>query len=219
MTLSLARSLLAGVAILSVAACTDPGRLDPNAANANRDQGVLLGAGVGAALGNLIGGNTEATLIGAAVGGLAGGITGNQLDKQEAALRSQVGNDDITIVNTGDKLIVSLPQDITFDTDSFGVRQSLQPELSKVADNLIAYPNSTVQVIGHTDNEGDAGYNQGLSERRAIAVASLLQAGGVASGRIQTIGQGENLPVASNLTEEGRAQNRRVEIVVLPNAV
>jgi outer membrane protein OmpA-like peptidoglycan-associated protein len=87
-----------------------------------------------------------------------------------------------------------------------------------VADNLRSYPDSTVQVVGHTDNTGSASYNQALSERRANAVADILMNGGVAFERIQTYGRGENQPVASNLTEEGKRQNRRVEIVILPTA-
>ena len=87
-----------------------------------------------------------------------------------------------------------------------------------VAQSLQQYPNSTVQVVGHTDNSGDAGYNQSLSERRANAVADVLMNGGVPFGRIQTYGRGEDQPVASNLTTEGKAQNRRVEIVILPTA-
>lgn len=83
--------------------------------------------------------------------------------------------------------------------------------------NLVNYPNSNVQIIGHTDSDGDATYNQGLSERRANAVADILQANGVSYNRIRTIGQGENNPVASNLTPEGKSQNRRVEIVVVPS--
>lgn len=206
---------LSGAVFLS--ACTDPGQLgDPNNPNRNRDSGVLIGAGVGAALGNLLGGDTKATVAGAAVGGIAGGLIGSNLDRQEADLRASMSNG--TIVNTGDRLIVTLPQDILFATDSFAVRPDLQRDLRAIAGNLAAYPNSTVQVLGHTDNTGDAAYNQDLSERRAGAVASVLIGAGVAPGRIQSIGRGEAQPIASNLTPEGRAQNRRVEIVIVPNS-
>ncbi|MHA6264702.1 OmpA family protein [Arenibacterium sp. CAU 1754] len=205
--------------VLALGACTDPGSLtDPNNPNRNRDQGVLLGAGLGAALGQIIGGDTESTVAGAAVGGIAGGLIGNNLDKQEADLRRDLGNDNVKITNTGDRLIVTLPQDILFATDSFAVRADLQRDLRSVAGNLQAYPNSTVQVLGHTDNVGDAAYNQDLSERRARAVANVLIDSGTAPGRIRTIGRGEDAPIASNLSPEGRALNRRVEIVILPNA-
>ncbi len=128
-----------------------------------------------------------------------------------------MANDGITIVNTGDRLIVTVPNDITFDTDSSTVRPALRADLAKVGQNLVNYPNSDVQIFGHTDSDGDAAYNQGLSVRRANAVADVLQANGVNFGRITTVGQGENNPIASNLTPEGKAQNRRVEIVIVPS--
>lgn len=203
---------------LVLAACTDPGMLnDPNNPNRNRDSGVLLGAGIGAVLGNLIGDDTEATVAGAVIGGVAGGVIGNNLDKQEADLRRDLGNDNVMINNTGDRLIVTLPQDILFATDSFAVRSDLQRDLRTVAGNLLAYPDTTVQVVGHTDNVGDALYNLELSQRRAAAVAGVLIDAGVPPRRINTIGQGEDQPIASNLSPEGRALNRRVEIVILPN--
>ncbi|MEM6374057.1 MAG: OmpA family protein, partial [Pseudomonadota bacterium] len=95
---------------------------------------------------------------------------------------------------------------------------ALQNDLGALASNLQAYPESTVQILGHTDSDGDASYNQDLSERRASAVTDILIGGGVAPGRLVAIGRGETQPVASNLTPEGKAQNRRVDIVILPNA-
>lgn len=218
MTLAKSTLLIAAAAAFGLSACTDPGSIVPEGPRQKTNQGVLLGAAVGAGLGNLIGGDTKATAIGAVVGGAAGGLIGNQLDKQAAELRAELANDDILIRNAGDRLIVTLPEDITFDTDSFTVRSSLRADLNRVANNLLAYPDSSVQVIGHTDNVGEADYNQVLSERRANAVADILQAGGVAYNRIQTVGRGENDPAASNLTPEGRAMNRRVDIVIVPRA-
>lgn len=204
---------------MTLGACTAPGGLtDPNNPNRKRDSGVLIGAATGAVLGNIVGGDTKATAAGAVLGGVAGGVIGNQLDRQEAALRQSLDNDQVIITNTGDRLIVTLPQDILFATDSFAVRPDLQADLRVVAANLRQYPNSTIQVIGHTDNTGDASYNQGLSERRAQSVANVLVGAGVSSGRVLAVGRGENQPVASNLTPEGRALNRRVEIVILPTA-
>lgn len=207
---------VSGVFLLG--ACTDPSSLsDPNNPNRNRDSGVLLGAGLGALVGNLAGGDTEATVAGAAIGGIAGGLLGSELDKQEAELRASLGDGRVTITNTGDRLIVTLPQDILFATDSFAVNPALRSDLFAVSRSLQAYPNSTVQVIGHTDNTGDAAYNQDLSERRASAVANVLISAGTPASRILPIGRGEDAPVASNLTPEGKALNRRVEIVILPN--
>ncbi len=208
---------LGGVFLLG--ACTDPGQInDPNNPNRKQQQGVLLGAGVGAALGQIAGGDTKATVAGAMLGAAAGGLIGHNLDKQEAELRQTLGDDRIKIVNTGDRLIVTMPQDILFPTDSSTVSSALYPDLQAVSRSLQNYPDTTVQVIGHTDNTGEAAYNQSLSERRAGAVASILINSGTSAGRVVTIGRGENQPIASNLTVEGRAQNRRVEIVILPNA-
>ena len=156
-------------------------------------------------------------LAGGAIGAGGGAIIGNQLDRQEAELRQQLNNN-VDIVNTGDRLIVTLPQDILFATDSAELSGSLVGDLRTVASSLNQYPGSVVQVVGHTDNVGDAGYNYDLSERRARSVAGVLISSGVSSSRIQTFGRGEDQPKASNLTPEGRQQNRRVEIVILPTA-
>ncbi|MDU9004090.1 OmpA family protein [Sedimentitalea todarodis] len=204
-------------ASLVLSACNDPSALGGTAdPNAKAKQGALLGAVVGAGLSAATGGEGGNILLGAAAGAAAGGIVGNELDKQAAELRSQLASDGITITNAGDRLIVTLPQDITFATDSADVTPSLRADIGRVAQNLLRYPDSTVQVVGHTDSTGDATYNLGLSLRRANSVASILQNGGVSSGRINTYGKGEEQPLASNLTAEGRAQNRRVEIVVIP---
>ena len=208
---------LAASAALTLSACTDP-----QYAGIERDN-TRQGATIGAILGGAIGAITAddkvgGTVRGAAIGAGIGAIAGNILDRQEADLRRDLDNSDVDITNTGDRLIVTMPNNILFATDSYTVRADLQRDLRTVASNLLAYPNSTIQVIGHTDNEGEASYNQTLSERRANAVADVLMAEGVPFGRIDAIGRGESQPVTSNLTPEGRAQNRRVEIVILPTA-
>ncbi len=211
--------IMAGLALVAVAACTDPAMVDENNGYQKTQQGALIGGLVGAVTGAVVSDDKgKGAVIGGAVGALGGAAIGNALDKQEAELRQQLNNDDIQITNTGDRLIVTMPQDILFAVDSSTVNSGLRSDLLTVASSLQQYPDSTVQVIGHTDNTGDAGYNQGLSERRANSVADVLMNGGVAFNRIQTFGRGEDQPVASNLTEEGRSQNRRVEIVILPTA-
>ncbi|WP_170783054.1 OmpA family protein [Ruegeria lacuscaerulensis] len=205
---------------LVLGACTDPGTLNlPADPNQNAKQGAILGGLVGAGVGAIA--NDSDPLLGAlaggAIGAAGGGIIGNQLDQQAAELRQQLANDGIIIVNAGDRLIVTVPNDITFNTDSATVRPALRADLVKVGQNLNKYPNSNIQVIGHTDSDGEASYNQGLSERRARSVADILQANGVNGSRITTIGLGENRPVASNLTAVGKAQNRRVDIEITPN--
>ena len=209
--------VLAVGAALTLSACTDP-----QYAGIERDntkQGATIGAILGGALGALTADDKlGGTVRGAAIGAGIGAIAGDYLDRQEADLRRDLDNSDVDITNTGDRLIVTMPNSILFATDSYTVRSDLQRDLRTVASNLLAYPDSTIQIIGHTDNEGDASYNQTLSERRANAVADVLMTEGVPFGRIDAIGRGESQPVTSNLTPEGRAQNRRVEIVILPTA-
>jgi outer membrane protein OmpA-like peptidoglycan-associated protein len=180
----------------------------------------MVGAGLGAAVGALTGDDSEDRLrraaVGAALGGAAGAGTGALLDRQEAELREQLGSN-VGIVNTGEELVVTLPQDILFATDSAQLTGSLQADLRAIAGSLNNYPNTTVNVVGHADNTGAAAYNQQLSERRAQAVASVLTSAGVAPSRVRAIGRGEDAPVASNLSPEGRRQNRRVEIIITPN--
>ena len=208
---------LVALSVAGLSACTDPayvtGDYESRDKNRNAKTGAIFGGILGAGATKIAGGNAVA---GAVIGAGAGALIGNQLDKQEAELRGTLDSD-VKMENTGDRLIVTLPQDILFDSDSFAVRASLTDDLRKVADSLTKYPDSVVQVLGHTDNTGSAEHNQRLSEQRANAVADKLMDAGVAFERIETIGRGEDQPVASNLNEEGKAQNRRVEIVILPN--
>lgn len=213
--------LLSVVAVLGLGACTTGPMVSDNDPNKKAKQGALIGALGGAVAGRLAGGSdvgerNRATVAGALVGAAAGAAIGNQLDKQEAELRQQLG-DSATIRNTGDRLIVTMPQDILFATDSAQLRSTLVSDLRDVGQSLLAYPNTTSQVIGHTDSDGAAAYNQDLSQRRAQAVANVLLSEGVQRSRVSVIGRGEDQPIASNLTAEGKAQNRRVEIVILPN--
>lgn len=182
--------------------------------------GALTGAAIGAAVGgSQSGGNRLGqAAVGGVIGAALGGAIGANLDRQAADLRRDIGNNNVDIRNTGNELIVTMPQDILFATDSAVVRTDLQRDLRAIAGNLQSYPNSTIQIIGHTDSTGAAAYNQNLSQRRANAVAQVLTASGVPSGRVVAIGRGEDQPVASNATAEGRAQNRRVEIIIRPTS-
>ncbi len=210
--------LLSGTALLLVTACTDPGYVAGQDPNQKTKQGAILGGILGAGTGAIVSDDKgKGAVIGGILGAAGGAAIGNALDKQETELRQQL-DDDVRIVNTGDRLILTMPQDILFDVDSARVTPVLRDDLFKVADSLQKYPNTTVQVVGHTDSDGAASYNQALSERRADAVADVLRQGGVSYGRVRAYGRGESQPVASNLTSEGKRQNRRVEIVILPNA-
>ena len=182
------------------------------------------GAIIGGMVGGFLGGTTNdsnpglGAVVGAAAGAVAGGAIGAALDRQAQDLRGSLANDDIVIQNTGQELIVTMPDGILFDVDSAAIRASLQSDIRAVARNLQAYPNTTVDVIGHTDNTGSAGYNQDLSSRRAQAVAGVLLEQGVSPSRVRAYGRGEDAPVASNLTSEGRQLNRRVEVIIRPTS-
>ena len=203
------------IAGFTLAACAE-GALTTSP-NSNRNSGALLGAALGAAAGQAIGGDTEGTLIGAAVGAAAGGGIGVALDRQEAELRRDLANSGVGIQNTGDQLVVTLPEAISFATDSATVAPGFQNQLSVVANNLRQFPGSSIRITGHTDSSGEASYNQRLSERRAQAVANVLVANGVSQNRLLVSGAGETQPIASNASTSGRAQNRRVELIITPN--
>ncbi|MDB4112218.1 OmpA family protein [Yoonia sp.] len=210
--------VLAASAMTFVAACDANG---PNQSQ-NTQQGAILGALGGAAIGAIANrnddtrGRNQAALAGALLGAGAGAAIGNNLDKQAEELRRSLRSD-VGVSNNGSNLVVILSQDLLFATNSTTVSGTSQNELLTVANSLNRYPNTTVNVIGHTDNVGDASFNQGLSERRAQAVAGILLNGGVANSRVRAIGAGENQPIASNLNASGRQMNRRVEIIITPN--
>ncbi|WP_415183614.1 OmpA family protein [Phaeovulum sp.] len=215
--------ILAVTGLFGLSACTDPYGASPY----NAEPGAPSNAKSGAVAGALIGGAYGATrkgddklakaAAGAIVGGLIGGAIGSQLDKQAAELQRDIGGNGVSIVNTGSELIVTMPQDVLFATDSATLRPDLQRDIYTLAGSLNRYPDTRVEVIGHTDNTGSAAYNQQLSQRRANAVANVLVGAGVPSSRVVSYGRGEDQPVASNLTSEGRSANRRVEFIIRPN--
>jgi len=210
---------LATAAAIGLTACAP--MTDPNNPNRNTQQGAAIGAGIGALTGLVTSDGADSDerrrriLGGAALGAGLGAAAGYSLDRQEAELRQALGNQ-VGIRNTGSNLIVTLPQDILFATDSATLTGGLQSDIAALSRSLNQYPGTTVTVIGHTDSDGDAAYNQNLSRRRAQAVTSVLIQNGVAPGRIQTIGMGEQNPIADNLTPQGKQQNRRVEIIINP---
>ncbi|MEN0652786.1 MULTISPECIES: OmpA family protein [Hyphobacterium] len=209
-------------AALTLAACTttDPytGETRPNYTG----RGVLIGAAAGAALGYLTNtsnseeGRTNA-LIGAGVGALAGGAVGNYMDRQERQMREALRDSGVGVRREGNDLRLIMPGDITFDTNSTEIKPQFYAVLNDVTGVLQQYPATYVDVVGHADSTGDAGYNQRLSEQRAQSVAGYLIAQGVMRDRFYVGGLGETSPIASNETPQGRAQNRRVEIVIRPH--
>ena len=181
-------------------------------------QGAMTGALAGAAIGGAASNNNQArdAAIGAVVGGTVGAAIGNSMDRQAQSLQQSISNPNIRVVNHGDHLRVIMPSGLLFETSSAAVSGPAQTDLHAVARNLLQYPNTHAQVVGHTDNTGSRAYNMDLSLRRAESVAGILRAGGVPASRISTSGRAFDEPVASNATPEGRAQNRRVEILIRP---
>lgn len=212
--MTMLKPALAALSLLAFAsACTDPmtGEID------NTRTGLLAGALTGATFGAISGSGdrTGPILLGAGVGAIAGGALGSVLDRQAAELRRDLGGN-VGVVNTGREIVVTMPQDILFATDSAVLRPDLRRDLQTIAANLQRYPDSLIVVTGHTDNVGSAAYNQSLSERRADSVAAVLIESGVSGRRVVAQGAGLTQPVASNATAAGRAQNRRVEITIRP---
>ena len=183
-------------------------------------KGALIGAAVGAVAGLLSGDDAterrQRALVGAGVGGLTGGAIGNYQDRQERALRERMAGTGVDVVRQGDNITLNMPGNITFAFNDASLQSQFYPVLDDVARTLTEYNQTVVEVAGHTDNVGSDAYNQELSVRRANSVASYLQSRGVMQQRLITVGAGESRPVASNDTEAGRAQNRRVEITLVP---
>jgi len=193
---------------------------DPIKKMSNQDKGVAIGAAGGAVAGGVIGhsaGNTAmGAVIGGVVGGVAGGIIGHKMDKQKKEIE-QIDAAKVETIKDGEGLKVTFESGILFETNSSTLNASSQGDLQKFAQTLINNAETNLVVSGHTDNTGSDAINDPLSEKRALSVAKFLRSKGVAGSRMTTVGNGSNQPVASNSTSEGRAQNRRVEIVIVAN--
>ncbi len=215
-------SLACLTAVIAMTACTTVDPMTGQTVRSNTKTGLLSGALGGALLGYLT--NTsngeqgrKNALIGAGIGALAGAAVGNYMDKQQAELRQNLAGSGVNVARQGDNIILQMPGDITFGTDRSDIQPGFFPVLNEVADTLNKYPQTTVDVVGHADSTGSASYNQGLSERRAASVADyLVQKRGVLRARLMVAGRGSAYPVASNETVDGRARNRRVEIILKP---
>ena len=208
-------------AALVAAGCTttDPYRSNPP--RNNTGTGAIVGAVAGGLLGYLTNtsdseeGRTNA-LIGAGVGALAGAAVGNYLDRQQRELEQQLSGSGVGVAREGDTLILRMPSDVTFATASANIDSRFYAVLDDVAQVLNTYDQSIVDIVGHADSRGELAYNQTLSEQRASSVAGYLINRGVLRERLYVAGMGETAPIASNDTEQGRAMNRRVEIVIRP---
>ena len=192
---------------------------DPNDPNRTRT-GALIGAGIGAVAGLLSGSDAterrQHAMIGAGIGALSGAAIGQYQDRQERALREKMAGTGVEVVRNGDNITLNMPENITFGFDRSDLQPQFYPILNDVAATLQEYNQTIVEVAGHTDSKGTDAYNQALSERRAASVGNYLMSKGLLRDRFILVGAGETRPVASNDTEAGRAQNRRVEITLVP---
>lgn len=183
-------------------------------------KGAAAGAAAGAVIGLLAGNDSKQrkkkALVLAGVGALAGGAVGNYMDRQEAKLRAELQGTGVSVTRSGDEIILNMPGNVTFPVDSADINASFYPVLTSVGKVLKEFDKTVVDVGGHTDSTGRDDYNLALSQRRASSVTSYLSAQGIKADRFITQGYGETRPIASNDTPEGRAQNRRVEIVLAP---
>ncbi|WP_336987562.1 OmpA family protein [Altererythrobacter aquiaggeris] len=209
-------SSLAALSLATVSGCVT----DPNTGEKKISRTVLGGAGgtvLGGLLGGVIGGKTG-RIIGAGVGGVAGGVVGYKMDQQIKELKEQTAGSGVDVSETdgGSAILVNLPDGVTFATGSYTINPTFRETLVTVANSLQQYPDSLIDVYGHTDSTGSDAFNQRLSEQRAQAVANYLVQRGVSAARIRSQGFGETQPIASNDTDSGRSLNRRVEIKIIP---
>lgn len=183
-------------------------------------KGAAIGAAAGVAVGLISGDSSSerkkrALILGAA-GGLAGGAVGNYMDRQEAELRKKMQGTGVSVTRSGDNIILNMPGNVTFATNSSDINASFYSVLNGVSMVLKEYDKTVVDVAGHADSTGNADSNMALSQRRASSVSNYLAAQGINTQRLITVGYGQDRPIASNATPEGRAQNRRVEITLVP---
>jgi outer membrane protein OmpA-like peptidoglycan-associated protein len=213
--------IVAALAALSLSACTTMNAYTGDQQLSSTAGGTMIGAGTGAVVGALAGAATGndpriAALIGAGLGGLTGAAVGHYMDQQEAELRAQLQSTGVSVTRVGNQIILNMPSNITFDTDSSTVKPDFNQTLISVGLVLKKFNKTIVDVYGHTDNTGSDAHNQDLSQRRAVSVATILANQGIDQRRFYIEGRGEEDPIASNATESGRSQNRRVEIQISP---
>ncbi len=215
------KTIVAAFAALSLAACSTVNPYTGEQQMSKAAGGGLIGAGSGAVVGAIVGAATGsdprvAALLGAGVGGVAGAAIGSYMDQQEAELRAQLQGTGVSVTRVGNQIILNMPSNITFAVDSAQVQRTFNETLVSVGLVLKKFNKTIVDVYGHTDNTGSDSYNQDLSQRRAVAVATILANQGIDQRRFYIEGKGESSPIASNANEAGRSQNRRVEIQISP---
>jgi len=184
------------------------------------EKGAVVGASTGAVAGGIIGNKSNNTVIGAilgaAVGGAAGTVIGNEMDKRAEKIQEELG-ETATVERIGEGIKLTFDSQLLFDFGKSDLKESNKRDLRKFAETLKQYPDTDLLIVGHTDSRGSDSFNQNLSTQRAVAVSDYLAYSGVSRSRLSTQGEGERQPVASNNTDQGREQNRRVEIAVYAN--
>jgi len=203
-------------ATLAVPACTTTNPYTGESEVNKTSKGAGIGALAGLATAILVGGDRKKLLLGAGIGALAGGGIGYYMDKQEDKLRMQLQATGVSVTRNGDNIILNMPGNVTFATNSSNISADFYRVLDSVALVINEFEKTYVDIVGHTDSTGALQYNQSLSEARASSVARYLESQKVLSQRIITRGAGPSQPIASNDTAEGRSLNRRVEIILTP---
>ena len=186
----------------------------------NKSQkGAVIGAAGGGAVGAVIGkatGNTAmGAIIGATVGGVAGAVIGHQMDKQAEEIKKEIP--DAEVVRVGEGIVIEFNSKILFGFDQYNLTTDARTNLNKLVAILQKYPDTNIEVQGHTDSKGTTRYNEALSERRASAVSYYLSGKEITASRLTINGFGETMPKYTNTTEEGQTQNRRVEFLISAN--
>jgi outer membrane protein OmpA-like peptidoglycan-associated protein len=208
------------LSVFALAACTTnpfTGEQQASKTAIGAGTGAALGAATGALLGATTGLKTrKAALIGAGVGALAGGGVGVYMDNQEAQLRKRLAASGVSVTRVGDRIVLNMPSNVTFDSDQSDIKPQFYDTLNSVAVVFQEYDKTLIDVVGHTDATGDDDYNFELSRRRASSVAQYMVSQQINPDRFQVEGRGEREPIASNDSDTGKAQNRRVEITIQP---
>ncbi|QIR13909.1 OmpA family protein [Shewanella aestuarii] len=214
---ALGGALMGTVLLLSGCQTTDP--YTGEAENSKATNGALIGAISGAVIGVASSSKKDrkkGALIGAASGAAVGGGIGYYMDAQEEKLRKQLQSTGVTVTRNGNDIMLNMPNEVTFEVDKTELSQRAKDVLNSVVLVAQEFDKTKLNVFGFTDSSGSESYNQRLSQVRASEVAQYLTSRNVAGSRVVATGMGESKPIASNDTPQGRAQNRRVEIVLTP---
>jgi len=187
-----------------------------NDQNKQAKTGAAVGGVLGGIIGQITGGDNQSVISGTILGGMLGVTIGGYMDAQAKELEKELGSSGVKVKRNGDKIILDIPESITFDTAKFNLNPKFHTTLDGIVDILKKYAKTTIEVSGHTDSVGSEEYNQKLSKSRANSVGDYLISKSLDKDRIVVVGYGEVMPVASNNTELDRSLNRRVEILIIP---